>query len=142
MQRMKSSPSPTPVHKQTIIFDVAGLSARPSSVGLSLFRTTINIDSNYYPERLGHFFIINAGMLFRALWKVISLWCEETLTLNPILFFLRDTETGLILKPELSFTFLEEITLALWPNTSMPPSFLQRWAVARRGICLLCSLGT
>jgi len=78
LQRKKSSPSPTPVHKQTIIFDVAGLSARPSSVGLSLFRTTINIDSNYYPERLGHFFIINAGMLFRALWKVISLWCEET----------------------------------------------------------------
>ncbi len=77
VQRMKSSPSPTPVHKQTIIFDVAGLSARPC-VGLSLFRTTINIDSNYYPERLGHFFIINAGMLFRALWKVISLWCEET----------------------------------------------------------------
>lgn len=76
VQRMKSSPSPTPVHKQTIIFDVAGLSARPSRVGLSLFRTTINIDSNYYPERLGHFFIINAGMLFRALWKVISLWID------------------------------------------------------------------
>jgi hypothetical protein len=33
------------------------LSARPSSVGLSLFRTTIDIDSNYYPERLGHFFV-------------------------------------------------------------------------------------
>ena len=74
MRRMQSSPSPSAVHKQTIIFDVAGLSARPSSVGLSLFRATIDIDSNYYPERLGHFFIINAGMLFRALWKVISLW--------------------------------------------------------------------
>jgi len=86
VERMKQSPSPTPIHKQTIIFDVAGLSARPSSVGLSLFRTTIDIDSNYYPERLGHFFIINAGILFRALWKVISLWYNTPTNTAKVLF--------------------------------------------------------
>jgi hypothetical protein len=115
VRRMKSSPSPVPVHKQTVIFDVAGLSARPSSVGLSLFRTTIDIDSNYYPERLGHFFIINAGMLFRALWKVISLWCTNT---RPhygnfwSLLCVPDTVSGLIPKQGLSFTSWEAITFA------------------------------
>ena len=79
---------------------------------------------------------------FELCGKLSRYGAKKPLTLNPILLFPRDAETGLILKPELSFTFLEEITLALWPNTSMPPSFLQRWAVARRGICLLCSLGT
>jgi hypothetical protein len=103
---MKSSPSPTPVHKQTIIFDVAGLSARPSSVGLSLFRTTIDIDSNYYPERLGHFFIINAGILFRALWKVISLWSLPQPTLHAV----PHLNAGSIPKQERNFTFLVGIT--------------------------------
>ena len=108
---MQSSPSPAAVHKQTIIFDVAGLSARPSSVGLSLFRATIDIDSNYYPERLGHFFIINAGMLFRALWKVISLWYINDPPPPMLLscICVPNTELGSTQEQEPSFTSWEGI---------------------------------
>ncbi len=58
------------VNKQIIILDLKGLSLLPNQTGINIFKETIRIDQvslsrsvltqNYYPETLGHFFIINA----------------------------------------------------------------------------------
>lgn len=76
LQRMKESPVDPNIEKQTVILDLKSLSLRPDSVGMKLFKKTIDIDQNYYPERLGNMIIINAGILFRALWRLISAWVD------------------------------------------------------------------
>ena len=53
-------------------------------MNLSSFRDVYNLVSevssmgqNYYPEMLGKMYIINAPMLFTAVWTVIKGWLDE-----------------------------------------------------------------
>ena len=64
------------VEKQTIVMDISGLSMRPDKRGLDIFRETLRIDANFYPETLGHFFLINAPFTFRGLWAMIKFWID------------------------------------------------------------------
>ena len=55
-----------PVEKQLIILDLKGLSLRPHRTAMSVFKTVIQIDSDYYPERLFRFYFVNAPWIFRC----------------------------------------------------------------------------
>lgn len=59
-----------------IIMDLANLSFKPDRHALPLFRQTMNIDTSFYPERLGAFFIINAPWIFRSLWALVRPWLD------------------------------------------------------------------
>lgn len=37
---------------------------------------TANFAQNYHPERLGQLLVVNAPMMFKGLWSVISPWLE------------------------------------------------------------------
>lgn len=78
MQRMReeSERRGAVVDKQVIILDLKGLSLLPNQTGISLFKETIRIDSSYYPETLGHFYIINAPWIFMPLWALIKPWLD------------------------------------------------------------------
>jgi hypothetical protein len=56
--------------------DLANLSFKPDRHALPLFRQTMNIDTSYYPERLGAFFIVNAPWIFRSLWALVRPWLD------------------------------------------------------------------
>jgi len=64
------------VEKQLIIMDLNGLSLRPDAMGMRLFRETLRIDQQYYPERLFRLFIINAPWLFSSVWALIKNWLD------------------------------------------------------------------
>jgi hypothetical protein len=67
-----------PVTQQTIIMDMKGLSLRPDSRSTKIFRDTVDIDQNYYPERLCNLFIINAPWVFKGIWHVLKPWIDPT----------------------------------------------------------------
>ncbi len=56
--------------------DLANLSFKPDKHAIPIFKQTINIDSNFYPERLGAFFIINAPWIFKSLWALVRPWLD------------------------------------------------------------------
>ena len=60
------------VEKCIQLDDLAQLSYTVEPSGIRIFKRTLVIDHNYYPEMLHKFFIINAPMSFRAVWAVIS----------------------------------------------------------------------
>lgn len=64
------------VDKQLIILDLKGLSLLPNQTGINIFKETVRIDQNYYPETLGHFFIINAPWIFTPLWALLRPWLD------------------------------------------------------------------
>jgi hypothetical protein len=64
------------VDKQVVIMDLKGLSFRPDAVGMRVFKETLNIDQQYYPERLHHLFLINAPWIFSSVWAIIKLWLD------------------------------------------------------------------
>jgi len=64
------------IDTQIMILDLAGLTFSMDSRGSTLFRETIQIDQNYYPELLGHLFIINAPWIFKGMWAFISPWVD------------------------------------------------------------------
>jgi len=64
------------VTQQIIVMDMKGLSLKPDSKSLRIFKDTIDIDQLYYPERLGILFIVNAPWLFKPLWAMIRPWLD------------------------------------------------------------------
>jgi hypothetical protein len=48
-----------PIEKQVIVFNLKDLSYSLDTRSLSVFRRIINIDQDFYPERLKKFFVIN-----------------------------------------------------------------------------------
>jgi ribosomal protein S6E (S10) len=78
IQRMKESSAEQhkPVTQLVWIMDLKGLSMKPDSQGTKLFKNTITIDQTYYPERLGHLFIINAPWVFKPIWAIIRPWID------------------------------------------------------------------
>jgi hypothetical protein len=59
-----------------IIMDLANMSFKPDRHAIPLFKQMIHIDVNYYPERLGAFFIINAPWIFKSLWALVRPWLD------------------------------------------------------------------
>jgi len=49
--------------------------ANPSTK--ELFQLAAQVGSDYYPETMGHTFIVNAPMLFRGIWKVAKGFLDE-----------------------------------------------------------------
>jgi len=64
------------IYTQTIIFDLSGFTMRPDSAGLRVFKETMRIDQEYYPERLHKFFMINAPWYFRFTWAIAQLFLD------------------------------------------------------------------
>jgi len=64
------------IETQCVIMDLKGMSASPDGPGMRVFRATLNISQNYYPERLGKMFIINAPWWFRGVWGMVKGWLD------------------------------------------------------------------
>lgn len=58
------------------IIDIAGVSIRQVPAVYSHVRNFSEVTQNYYPERLGHTYIINAPWGFGAVWNVIKAWLD------------------------------------------------------------------
>lgn len=58
------------------IIDIAGVSLRQAPAVYSHVRHVSEVTQNYYPERLGHTYIINAPWGFGAAWNVIKAWLD------------------------------------------------------------------
>jgi hypothetical protein len=60
---------------------------------IPLFKQTIYIDNNYYPERLGQMFLINPPGIFPALWSLVKPWLDSV-TKRKILVIKKGPETS------------------------------------------------
>lgn len=58
------------------IIDIAGVTLRQAPSVYSHVRHVSAVTQNYYPERLGHTYIINAPWGFGAAWNVIKAWLD------------------------------------------------------------------
>lgn len=65
-----------PIEKQVIVFNLESLSYSLDTRSLSVFRRIIACDQDFYPERLKHFFVINAPWYFTAIWAVVKPWID------------------------------------------------------------------
>jgi len=89
----------------TAIFNLEGFTTK--NVDLTHIYNLANVFQNYYPERLGIGFIINAPWFFGALWKIIKPWLDKR-TASKIYFLdvdykerLRELIDEQVLLPEL-----------------------------------------
>lgn len=78
-----SETSGKPSEAQIIVFDLANLSYAIDTTAMAAFRKTLQIDQDFYPERLHTLFMINAPWFFTAIWAVISPWLDPV-TANKI----------------------------------------------------------
>mmetsp|Transcript_18478 Transcript_18478/g.34515 ORF Transcript_18478/g.34515 Transcript_18478/m.34515 type:complete len:293 (-) Transcript_18478:334-1212(-) len=60
------------IEKQVIVFNLANLNYSIDLNAMSTFKQTVVIDEAYYPERLQHFFMINAPWFFTAIWAMLK----------------------------------------------------------------------
>lgn len=64
------------VSKNIVIFDMNGLNMSPDFMGIRYFRKMLEIDQNYYPERLHRLYLINAPWFFTAIYALVSPWID------------------------------------------------------------------
>jgi len=65
------------VDKILVIFDMTGTGLHQlNPTGLQVMKGIVDCDQQYYPERLGQLFIINAPSLFTMGWKIIKTWLD------------------------------------------------------------------
>ncbi len=65
-----------PVGKQTLIFDLKGMSFYPNAAAMDVFKRVLKIDASFYPETLHTHFLINAPGIFLVVWKLVSTWLD------------------------------------------------------------------
>ena len=58
-----------------VLADLTGLGM--ANVDYAFFQEMINVMQQYYPERLGAFYVCNAGWLFSVIWKVVKPWLDK-----------------------------------------------------------------
>jgi len=58
------------------VMDLKGLSMWPDPVAIRIFRKTLSMDQNFYPETLGRCVMLNAPQLFGSLWNMIKSWLD------------------------------------------------------------------
>ncbi|KAI8901972.1 CRAL-TRIO domain-containing protein [Globomyces pollinis-pini] len=63
--------------QSTLIVDLYGVALSTASSVYSLITQVSSISQNYYPEMLGQMFIINAPMLFTAVWSIVKPMLDE-----------------------------------------------------------------
>ncbi|KAF0482752.1 sec14 cytosolic factor [Gigaspora margarita] len=59
------------------ILDLKGVSLRSFASVSNFVKQASNIGQNYYPERMGKFYIINAPMLFSSVWSFVRPLLDE-----------------------------------------------------------------
>jgi hypothetical protein len=65
------------IDKILVIFDMNGTGLHQlNPSGLAVIKGIVDCDQQYYPERLGQLFIINAPSLFSMGWRIISTWLD------------------------------------------------------------------
>ncbi|CAJ0758184.1 1936_t:CDS:2 [Entrophospora sp. SA101] len=89
------------------ILDLKGVSIRSFSNVFGFVKQASNIGQNYYPERMGKFYIINAPMLFSSVWSLVKPLLDEVTTAKII-----------ILNSKYQQTLLENI-----PAENLPVAF-------------------
>ncbi|CAG8651495.1 4541_t:CDS:2, partial [Diversispora eburnea] len=67
----------TLIETSCTILDLKGVSLRSFSNVFSFVKQASNIGQNYYPERMGKFYIINAPMLFSSVWGIVKPLLDE-----------------------------------------------------------------
>jgi hypothetical protein len=72
------------VTKQVVVLDLKHLSYAIDSMAMNYVLRSLAIDQAYYPERLKHFFIVNAPWFFQGIWTIIHPFLD-TVTANKIL---------------------------------------------------------
>jgi hypothetical protein len=70
----------TPIEKQIVVFNLANLSYSIDFNALNTFKRTVAIDEAYYPERLQHFFMINAPWFFTTIWAMLKPFIDPVTT--------------------------------------------------------------
>ena len=65
------------IEQSCTILDLKGVALSSFSSVYSLVREVSNISQNYYPELLGKMYIINAPMLFTAVWSMVKPLLDE-----------------------------------------------------------------
>jgi len=86
------------VDKQVVVFDMAGLSYWPNPVGLRAFKKVLHIDSTFYPETLGTHFIINAPVIFTAIWAFVKPWLDPVTADKVQIIFSKSSARTALLK--------------------------------------------
>lgn len=66
-----------PIEQSLTIIDVNDVSLNFVLKVKDFLKKTTFISQNYYPEMLGHLFIINAGFIFKTIWAVIKGFIDE-----------------------------------------------------------------
>jgi len=89
------------------ILDLKGVSLRSFSNVFGFVKQASNIGQNYYPERMGKFYIINAPMLFSTVWGLVKPLLDEVTAAKIV-----------ILGSKYQSTLLENI-----PAESLPVAF-------------------
>jgi len=64
------------VTKVNIVFDMKGINMMPDFMGIKFVRKMLEVDQNYYPERLHKLFMINAPWFFTTIYALISPWVD------------------------------------------------------------------
>ncbi|GCB79463.1 hypothetical protein scyTo_0019549, partial [Scyliorhinus torazame] len=64
-----------------IVFDMKDFSM--NSMDYQFVKNLIWLLSNYYPERLGIWLIVNPPVLFSGCWVIIRSWCNLSASLHP-----------------------------------------------------------
>ena len=54
-----------PVGKQTLIFDLKGMSLYPNQAAMDVFKRVLKIDANFYPETLNMHFLVSESSTCR-----------------------------------------------------------------------------
>ena len=60
------------IEKCILVSDLAHLAYTVETSGVRIFKKTLVIDQNYYPEMLHKMFIINAPLSFRGVWALVQ----------------------------------------------------------------------
>jgi hypothetical protein len=65
------------IHQFILILDTKDFKIQMNNKKLEMFKAVLKIDADYYPETLGQIFIINAPMVFRSIWAVVSNFVDK-----------------------------------------------------------------
>lgn len=65
-----------PITKQVVITNAGGMPMRPCPQAVAAFKDFLFVSSRYYPESLKVLFVVNAPMVFVALYRLIETWLD------------------------------------------------------------------
>lgn len=75
LARLRSQRTGKHIESFCMIFDIKGCNLKTRKA-LHIFKEYIGIDQRYYPERLGHMFVVNSPKIVTILWNIIKLWLD------------------------------------------------------------------